>query len=218
MTFWSAIISFSFLSLFLSLLTIFIMLRCTIGLVMYLRPNLKAIINRHAAERNARREAENKKKPSKRAVWAGVFLYAYTGINMIIIDAMFHHSKDAATFKDRFLPHFMYFCEKARVAVHAQILALSFLFLSVTIFSLVRAIVCQHRQQYLCVPARTDADKERCSVPGETVDVEAQQAAPHVLEQILIDLSDGMNSIYEKMELFVTPDVTKQDKEPLIKS
>ncbi|KIK64008.1 hypothetical protein GYMLUDRAFT_241230 [Collybiopsis luxurians FD-317 M1] len=213
---WSAIVSLSFILLFFYLLALFTSLRCALGLFMRLRPDLKEIAKKRVAERKAKREAENKKKPSKLAVLGRILSNLFFSIAMIINDAVFNRAEDAASYQDGVYQRFQLLRDQTRPILRVQIVLLTFIFVFAAIFTLVRAMVRQRRQQRAA--ARASADEESRLAPGEMVEVEAQQIPTRVLDEKLIDLSDSMDVVYEKMESYAAPsDATKQNEEPLIK-
>ncbi|KIK56515.1 hypothetical protein GYMLUDRAFT_87250 [Collybiopsis luxurians FD-317 M1] len=220
MTFWSTVISFSFLSLSCFISLSFLVLRWTIDLVMYFRPHLKAITINRAAERKARREAEDKDMPSKRAVWSSVFFYISVGITLFLGDLILHHPKGSTTFEDGFLFRILYLCDKACIIVYVQVLLLAFNILLAIILFFGQALVYHRRQQRAPSADPLLPGKESYSVPGETIVVQPRQNFAQVLEESLTDLSDGMDAMYEKVVMFVAlPDATtRQDKESLIKA
>ncbi|KIK56522.1 hypothetical protein GYMLUDRAFT_87253 [Collybiopsis luxurians FD-317 M1] len=219
MTFLSAVISFSFLSLSCFISLSFLVLRWTIDLVIYFRPHLKAITINRAAERKARREAEDKDMPSKSAVSSTVFLYIYIGTTFVLGDLIVHHPKGSTTFKDGLLPRFVYLCDKACIIVYVQVLALTFNFLLAIILFFGQALVYHRRQQRALSADPLRPDKENYSIPAETTAVPPKKNFAQVLEERLTDLSDGMDAMYEKVAMFVVPPDARirQDKESLIK-
>ncbi|KIK58539.1 hypothetical protein GYMLUDRAFT_245960 [Collybiopsis luxurians FD-317 M1] len=219
--FWLAVVSLTYLTLLFCFSALFIVLRSFIGLVTFFRPDLKAAIDEaeREAERKAERKAKNKEKPSKRAIWGRTLLNVFLCTIHITNDAIYNRSKDAASFKEGVLQRFKYMGDKARVIISTEILILFFIFFLGSIISLVRTVVRRHRQQ--CTVAHANADEESRLTPNEIIMVEAQQNTTTrlpVLEEKLIDLSTGMDAMYEKIESYVvSTGATKKDEEPLIK-
>ncbi|KIK58540.1 hypothetical protein GYMLUDRAFT_245961 [Collybiopsis luxurians FD-317 M1] len=226
LTFCSAFVSLSYLSL-LFWLSVLRILRGSTGLATSVSPELKTAADEHTAERKAKEEGENKKMPSKRAVWGRTVLNIFSCTVIIVNDAIFNCPKDAASFKG-FFQRFEYL---GQTVIFTQIGALAFmsllavvLYVLWTIGTLVFFLV-RRTSRLFCSQsgaiARADADEESRLAPNEMIEVEEPQNTTtrwHVLEGKLIDLSDGIDAVYEKMESYAAPrDATKQeDEEPSI--
>ncbi|KAJ3826206.1 hypothetical protein F5880DRAFT_1546465 [Lentinula raphanica] len=212
--YFSAVVSLSFLAVFFYFAAIFALIHGSVRLAMRYRPKFRQLVEKRMAEKALK--AQNKKKRSRRAVLRGVLFNLLFSVFLIINDVIFNRPEDAATFEQAVTERFDYIVDNAMLIVSVQFLTLSLMmFLGMT-FSLVRALVRRRRT------SRAPADEESRLAPGEMTEVPTEAQKTYVLEEKLVDISDGIDGIYEKMETYaVSADAeTKADnaaEEPLIK-
>eukprot|EP00914_Ancora_sagittata_P000300 GHVO01000836.1.p1 GENE.GHVO01000836.1~~GHVO01000836.1.p1 ORF type:complete len:272 (+),score=30.53 GHVO01000836.1:35-817(+) len=212
LAFWSAVISMSLLSICVIMTVWYIYMYCIIAIVAYIRPSVREHMDKCMAERKAKDAAQNKKKPSRRALWTTVLLNLLFSVATIVNDAIFNRPEDAVSFEEGVLQRAQYLQEITRSIVRAQLMILPILFFLGLVFSLVRTMIRLRRKRGAI------ADEESRLAHGEIVEVEVQQTTTQILEGKLVDLSDGMGFMYEKMESYTVPsDANKSDEEVLIK-
>ncbi|KAF5391215.1 hypothetical protein D9757_003072 [Collybiopsis confluens] len=216
LAYWSAVVSMSFLSIIFILSVWFIFVRSIVAFAMRIRPSFRESVEKRMAERRAKKETQDKKTPSKRAMWGYLLLNTAFSVATIGNDIIFNRPEDAASFKEGIQQRIEYLVEINRIIVRTQ---LSFLYIMVflsLIFSLVRTGVRRYRQRRAA--ARATADEEGRLAPGEMVEIEVQvqQTTTHVLEGKLVDLSDGMDIMYEKMESYAAPASVNKAEEVLV--
>ncbi|KAJ3884897.1 hypothetical protein GG344DRAFT_83379 [Lentinula edodes] len=207
----SAIISLSFLTIFLYLIAVFSVVHGAVRIAMYYRPKFRELVEKRMAERALR--AQNKKKHSKRAVLRSVMFNLLFSVLLIVNDIIFNRPEDASSFKEGVTERFEYLLQGAMSIACVQFLALSCTFLFAVFFSAARAIYRSCRQM------RVVADEESRLTPTDMAEVEAEGQKTFVLEEKLVDLSDGFDVIYEKMETYAAPPAVEAQaiEEPLIK-
>ncbi|KAE9402154.1 hypothetical protein BT96DRAFT_918352 [Gymnopus androsaceus JB14] len=211
---WSAIVSIAFLNLFVFFFAIFSLAHGMLALAMYYRPALREKVQKRMAEKALKRQ--NKKKPSRRAAWGSIMFNVFFSIAMIINDAIFNRSEDAASLKDGVIERFQYLLTSSSFIIRIQMQVFTFIFAFALLFSLLRTIIRRRRQQGVV------ADEESRLTSGEMAQVEEVQQSEFVVEEKLIDFSDGMNGLYEKMEAYAAPTpadahATEREAEPLVR-
>ncbi|KAE9402159.1 hypothetical protein BT96DRAFT_918356 [Gymnopus androsaceus JB14] len=198
----SAVASLSFLVMFFYFMVFFTTLHGVIGIGIRYLPAFREKVEKRIAEKAKKAQNNNKKKPSKRAVWASITFNIFFSVAMIINDAIFNRSEDAASLKDGAIERFYY------MGLYLVI------FGCMLLFAWARALYRARRQQ------RAVADEESRLPPSEMAEVEVEgEKRAFVLEEKLIDFSDGMDGLYEKMEAYAapTPATEPVEEEPLIR-
>jgi len=171
-------------------------------------------VEKRIAEKAKKAQNNNKKKPSKRAVWASITFNIFFSVAMIINDAIFNRSEDAASLKDGAIERFYYVYNNVMRIMYAQMGLYLVIFGCMLLFAWARALYRARRQQ------RAVADEESRLPPSEMAEVEVEgEKRAFVLEEKLIDFSDGMDGLYEKMEAYAapTPATEPVEEEPLIR-
>ncbi|KAJ3763178.1 hypothetical protein EV360DRAFT_78600 [Lentinula raphanica] len=212
--YFSAVVSLSFLSFFFYFAAIFAFIHGSVRLAMRYRPGFRELVEKRMAEKAEK--AQNKKKRSRRAVLRGLLFNMLFSVFLIINDVIFNRLEDASSYEEALTERFHYIADSALRVVCVQFLTLSVMFFFGMTFFIVRGLVRR------CRASRAPADEESRLAPGEMTEVPPEGQKIYVLEEKLVDISDGIDGIYEKMETYaVSPDAeTKANnaaEEPLIK-
>jgi flagellar biosynthesis/type III secretory pathway M-ring protein FliF/YscJ len=209
-SYFSAVSSVAFLSLFFYFMAILIAIRGAIHLVMRCRPAFREKVEKRLAEKALK--TQNKKKPSKRAVWSNIIFNILFSTVMIINDAIFNRLEDVISLKEGAIRRFQYLLHRIMPTIYMHLAIYTVVFALAILFSAVLRAYRKRRQQ------RAAAEEESRLPPSEMAEVETEgQKGVFVLEEKLIDLSDGMDGLYEKMEAYAAPvSADAHDEEPLI--
>lgn len=210
--YFSAVCSFSFLVMFAYFMGFMLTIHGFIRLVMHYRPQFREKVEKRMAQKALKDKEQNKKRPSKRAVWGGLAWNISFSIAMIINDAIFNRNEDAASWKDGAIDRFQYLLDHVMTIIYFQLAMYSVLIGFAVLFSVTRRLVQARRQRRAA--AAHEASREPVS---EMAEVEAEgKKDGFVLEEKLIDFSDGMDSMYEKIETYAAPPPA-ESQEPLIR-
>ncbi|KAJ3999081.1 hypothetical protein F5050DRAFT_1069200 [Lentinula boryana] len=209
----SAIISLSVLSLFCHLAVTFSLVHGAVRLAMHYRPRFRELVEKRMAEKSLK--AQNKKKRSGRAVLRDVLFNLFFSVLLVVNDIIFNRSEDASSFKQGVLERFHYMMQDALNIICFQSATFCLMLFFAIFFFMVRAIYRRRRAR------RTVADEEVGLAPGDMVEVTMEGQKTFALEEKLVDLSDGIDVIYEKMESYAVPPPVEAEatdvEEPLIK-
>ncbi|KAJ3725044.1 hypothetical protein DFJ43DRAFT_1089572 [Lentinula guzmanii] len=209
----SAIISLSFLSLFFHLIVIFSLVHGAVRLAMHYRPRFRELVEKRMAEKALK--AQNKKKRSRRAVVIDVLFNLLCSVLLVVNDIIFNRSADASSFKQGVLERFHDMMQDALRIVFVQSATFSAMLFFSIFFFMIRSIYRRLRAR------RTMADEESRLAPGDMVEVTMEGQKTFALEEKLVDISDGIDVIYEKMESYAVPPAVEAEatdaEEPLIK-
>ncbi|KAJ4474469.1 hypothetical protein J3R30DRAFT_3707394 [Lentinula aciculospora] len=211
--YFSAVVSLSFIAMFFYIIVAMSIAHGVFRLMM-LRPKFRELMEKRLAERAL--NAQDKKKPSKRAILRSIVFNMLLSVLLVVNDIIFNRPDDALSFKEGVIARCQYLSHDAQLAFFVQFATLAAMSLLAIIFVSLTAIYRRSRQ------SRAVGDEESRLAPGEMTEVAVEGQKTFVLEEKLVDISDGIDGIYEKMETYVaTPTVEPETKEsieePLIK-
>ncbi|KAJ3979587.1 hypothetical protein F5890DRAFT_1478419 [Lentinula detonsa] len=209
----SAIVSLSYLSLFFYLVVVFSLVHEVVRLAMHYCPRFRELVEKRTAEKSL--EAQNKKKRSGRAVFIDVLSNLFFSVLLVVNDIIFNRSADASSFKQGVLERFHDTMQDALNIITFQSATPRHMLTFAIFSSMVRTIYRRRRAR------RTMADEEIGLAPGDMVEVTMEGQKTFALEEKLVDISDGIDVIYEKMESYAVPPAVEAEatdaEEPLIK-
>ncbi|KAE9402163.1 hypothetical protein BT96DRAFT_937323 [Gymnopus androsaceus JB14] len=179
--YFSAFASLSFLVWFFYSMVLIITVHGVIRIVMRYRPAFREKVEKRIADSETTLKAQNNnKKPSSRALWGSLTCNILFSVAMVINDAIFNRSEDAASLKDGTIERFNYVYNNVTRIVYAQM----------------------DRHEHYTARAVSNVPWLTRRVPYYPVKwrkVEVEGAnGEFVLEEKLIDFSDGMAGLYEK--------------------
>ncbi|KAF9070701.1 hypothetical protein BDP27DRAFT_583544 [Rhodocollybia butyracea] len=192
----SAIFSLSVLCMLLWTTTLLCTIRLTILLAMRFRPAFREKMQKRAA--NKAKKALEAQKKKKRVSWLSIVINLILSTAMIVNDAIYNRPEDAASFQEGVLARAQYLLAFSKTLVILQMEIVGVCVVFTVIFAAIRR---RFRTR------RAAADEESRLAPSETVQAEMVQAQPgSVLDEKLIDISDGVDGVYEKVEAYVSRD------------
>ncbi|KAJ3740161.1 hypothetical protein DFH05DRAFT_454304 [Lentinula detonsa] len=211
-SYFSAVVSLSFLSFFFHLIVMFSLVHGAVRLAMHYRPRFRELVEKRIAEKSLK--AQNKKR-SGRAVLRDVLFNLLFSVLLVVNDIIFNRSADASSFKQGVLERFHDMMQDALRIISVQSATFSVMLFFAIFFVMVRAICRRLRAR------RTIADEESRLAPDDMVEVTMEGQKTFALEEKLVDISDGIDVIYEKMESYAVPPAVEAEatdaEEPLIK-
>ncbi|KAE9402167.1 hypothetical protein BT96DRAFT_918369 [Gymnopus androsaceus JB14] len=202
--------SLSFLVLFCYFVLSITTILGVIGIVMRYYPAFREKVQKCVAERA--QKTQNKKKPSKRAVWASLTFNILFSVAMVINDAIFNRSEDAASLKDGAIERYNYVFDNVMQVV---------IFGCWSLITCARALRALYRGYRAHRQQRAVADQESGLLPSETAEVEVEgKKVAFVLAEMLVDFYDGIDGWCEKMGAYAAstraPATEPVEEKPLI--